>query len=283
MGITAAPIAAEPLSIKCRICGRKAPRGAKLCEECKAAVKRVRQVPTVVSQFLPLAMPGTAPNNGHDSHRRGTRAGGASRFAAPMLPGTLGACAAIAVFGSAMAVTGYLAVKEIDDDAERISIAVARFPAPVVGPRSMRSPETGETPMSPAFAQKFGAPLNADAATQASSPPLIAPKPYGIPKAAVFSMDAISHAPPGASEADHRAAAGASGEAALANPAAAAVADEPSVPDRWHLMSAALARCSSENFIAGVLCEQRARWQYCDGFWGQMPQCPAVRPADGGR
>jgi hypothetical protein len=54
------------------------------------------------------------------------------------------------------------------------------------------------------------------------------------------------------------------------------------VPDRWQAMNAELARCSRENFIAGILCDQRTRWQYCDGYWGQVPQCRASGRVDDG-
>jgi hypothetical protein len=45
-------------------------------------------------------------------------------------------------------------------------------------------------------------------------------------------------------------------------------------PDRWQSMSDAIARCGGEGFLAAVICEQRARLQYCDGHWGQVAQCP---------
>jgi hypothetical protein len=58
-----------------------------------------------------------------------------------------------------------------------------------------------------------------------------------------------------------------------------AIAPVPTVRERWAGMNAALAACSQENFIAGVLCTERVRLEYCDGFWGQVPQCRAgTRP-----
>ena len=44
-------------------------------------------------------------------------------------------------------------------------------------------------------------------------------------------------------------------------------------PDKWQLMSAALARCGSEGLLSRYTCEQRVRLQYCDGSWGQVSQC----------
>jgi hypothetical protein len=47
-------------------------------------------------------------------------------------------------------------------------------------------------------------------------------------------------------------------------------------PDRWAQLSSALSRCERENLIAGLVCKERARLQYCEGEWGTLPQCPAA-------
>jgi hypothetical protein len=46
----------------------------------------------------------------------------------------------------------------------------------------------------------------------------------------------------------------------------------PAVDDR-QVLASALERCNEEKFLAGVICEQKARLKYCDGKWGQDPQC----------
>jgi hypothetical protein len=40
-------------------------------------------------------------------------------------------------------------------------------------------------------------------------------------------------------------------------------------------MAAALLRCERENFLAGFVCKERAWLQFCDGQWGEVPQCPS--------
>ena len=35
-----------------------------------------------------------------------------------------------------------------------------------------------------------------------------------------------------------------------------------------------LSRCTREDFIARVICDQRVRFRYCDGYWGKAAQCP---------
>ena len=62
--------------------------------------------------------------------------------------------------------------------------------------------------------------------------------------------------------------------------AAAFAPPEPARPDRWQLLHDALAQCTRENFLARVVCEQRERLKYCEGYWGQVPQCPAEQPKE---
>jgi hypothetical protein len=52
-------------------------------------------------------------------------------------------------------------------------------------------------------------------------------------------------------------------------------AREAPAPDRWQVMSDQIARCGREGFFAGVICEQRVRIKYCEGYWGSAPQCPS--------
>jgi len=60
-------------------------------------------------------------------------------------------------------------------------------------------------------------------------------------------------------------------------------APRPAPPrDRWQLMADAIAQCGHERFFAAVVCEQRVRLQYCDGYWGQVAQCPNGIPNDHG-
>ena len=45
-------------------------------------------------------------------------------------------------------------------------------------------------------------------------------------------------------------------------------------------LASALEKCSEEKFLAGVICEQKARLRYCEGKWGQVPQCTAKPHVD---
>ena len=46
-------------------------------------------------------------------------------------------------------------------------------------------------------------------------------------------------------------------------------------PDRWQVMNANLARCGGD-LIARIVCHQRVRGHFCEGHWGEAPQCPTA-------
>jgi hypothetical protein len=50
--------------------------------------------------------------------------------------------------------------------------------------------------------------------------------------------------------------------------------DRAPILDRWQLLTAGLGRCSGRDLFARGTCEQLARVQYCEGYWGQVAMCP---------
>jgi len=46
------------------------------------------------------------------------------------------------------------------------------------------------------------------------------------------------------------------------------------VADRWQRLDEEIAQCTRADFITRVICGQRARFRYCNGYWGKVPQCP---------
>jgi hypothetical protein len=53
-------------------------------------------------------------------------------------------------------------------------------------------------------------------------------------------------------------------------------------PDRWELMRQAYEVCSKESLFDRLACNARVGQQYCKGYWGQVPQCPAGAYGDRG-
>ncbi|MGE5666616.1 MAG: hypothetical protein ACM338_00320 [Betaproteobacteria bacterium] len=71
----------------------------------------------------------------------------------------------------------------------------------------------------------------------------------------------------------------ADGDAVAASPAASREQKIAAPDDRWQALNEALANCGG-NFIERIVCGQRARFRYCDGYWGRVPQCPSGAVAD---
>jgi hypothetical protein len=63
-------------------------------------------------------------------------------------------------------------------------------------------------------------------------------------------------------------------QAAEGQQAAPAVVPLPQ-PDRWELMRQAYEVCAKESLFDRLACNARVGQQYCKGYWGQVPQCPA--------
>lgn len=282
MGIVVSRAAARPPSVKCRICGRMAAGSAKLCDECASAVKRARHVSTVSSQFLPAtaAGPSISPPPTVRVARRDDRARTGMATWLPEKPGGWGVLGALVIFGATVCVTGFYAVQEIEEaGSQRSSVSVGLATPPAaesrIAPSSLLR-ENSETQQAPSTATEGGEPLQVESAAVTSSSPAQVPKVAyrrsGEGKlqksAALTDLSARSPDTDPASRPSEEAA-----SASVAVAAAVVVSEQPVVPDRWQAMNAALELCSRETFLAGVVCTERARLQYCDGYWGKVPQC----------
>ena len=277
--------AAAKLSLKCKICGRAAARGSKLCGECGAAVKRARQVPTVMSQFMPVALSGYGSATSSLAHHQTVR----FRNAPPPRPSSAmpiswGAFFAFVAFVAAVCVTAYFAALEIGD---------GPGPAAMVEPAVDAAPaaRVDTAPLPSAAAAENGEPTPVDDHRQAGTGPPSSPAPARASSRRPTAMSGTAGyvsptIPAGLSmtAADSNADSNPSeGAGAPLPPATAAVPQEPIVPDRWQAMQDAIAACTRDNFFAGVVCEQRVRLRYCDGYWGNDPHCGSGMRFDGGR
>ena len=115
MAITS--LATQSSSVRCAICARPARRGATLCAQCKAAVKRARQVPSVHSEFLPHPLAAADPARVVRESVEPKAPPATSRPSRRMRPvaGGWGTYATLVAFGIAVCLTGYLALGELDD------------------------------------------------------------------------------------------------------------------------------------------------------------------------
>ncbi len=53
-------------------------------------------------------------------------------------------------------------------------------------------------------------------------------------------------------------------------------------PDPWEAMHASLASCGGD-LIARILCDQRVRRRFCEGHWGEAPECASGVANDHGK
>jgi len=290
--MTVTSIAAESPFTRCAICARPARRGATLCAQCKAAVKRARQVPSIHSEFLPQAVVGTdATGLLGDGDRRPSRVRRAARAGLPPVPGGWGTYATLIAFGAAVCITGYYAMGEHEDESSRERVSLVAHSGSVADMRNEGGARS--RPPAPSLAADESAPSEDVSAPIEWKLPQASPAPSlgGLPSRnpmrdtrtagdGSVSMATNARNLDGAPDS----AQGVTGETVAALPAVPVMqTQEPSTPDRWQLLTAAMSRCERENVLVGVVCKERARLQYCEGHWGDAPQCPSSGPSNNTR
>jgi len=130
-------------------------------------------------------------------------------------------------------------------------------PAPTGVPLPGRPPtaaegtktDSGQMKAAPPKAPPKGAPPGAETPSKAAPPQKVAPSPVAPSPA----------------------------------PSKAAAKASASGPDRWQVMAEAMAQCAQAPFFSRIACEQRTRNRYCEGYWGQVAQCPSAPTKDHGQ
>jgi hypothetical protein len=132
-------------------------------------------------------------------------------------------------------------------------------------PATTTEPGKDQTPAPPTVeTAKSGAGTTSGTPAKANAAASKAARPGNAPSAATSGP---TEAPPAA-------------PAAVARTPAATVASPQ--PDRWQQMHEAMVRCKREDFFRRIGCEQSVGLQYCEGYWGKVPQCPGA-PRESGR
>ncbi|TMH62117.1 MAG: zinc-ribbon domain-containing protein [Betaproteobacteria bacterium] len=207
----------------------------------------------------------------------------------PRKSGLIVAAVAVAVVLAGGGYFGYRmlagsAKKEMVATAEPAKPAEAPTPAPAAEPpKDMSAPATSTRPIETATpaaeptksatAAPEEAPMPGTPAGTAASTPKKPAQPKAAPKPApVIGEQAPATAPQPSPKAPAKPA-----PVVAAAPAAAAE------PDRWQMYADAMGRCGREDFFKRFSCEQRARLYYCEGYWGQVAQCPSAPTRDHGQ
>ena len=282
-------------SVRCLICARPARRGATLCAQCKAALRRARHSPNVTTEYLPqaprLRTDTRRSMERNSSHPRAAR--NAPRAAATPALGGWATYVTLIAFGLAVCLTGYLAIGDNDRFYVGRSAATAPAAPPSRAPIEAREDAVAKTPRSPmpslAVDAMPASSLAIDSETSYDTVAdqhlaifeALAPAPRAIPDRKAARERKASKGAGAAVEANGRNAGGRFPAAAVAlvpvlPVAVATPPPETIAPDRFQQFASALGRCERENVIAGLVCKERARLQYCEGEWGVAPECPAA-------
>ena len=262
--------------MKCNICGGRTLPGAKLCLPCRAALRRARD--DTISELLPLPrrLEAMAFAGGRTVSRtldivrvRHVRRHSKAISSAAQPPAASGSSplqtAAIALFALAIGFLAFGFTQQLRRGQESsvvhqppLSMTAASQSA--VSPAALAAeawrntalgPLPIETAMDPAPAAQV--PRIEGIKPRRNSPGRLGAKAESMAVAPAEVIPSIVAAAPKTAPED----------------AAITV-----VPDRWQSLSAALARCTTGNLFSRFACQHGARAQFCDGYWGQVAQCP---------
>jgi hypothetical protein len=199
----------------------------------------------------------------------------------PAVPGGWGTYATLVAFGAAVSITGYFATDKQEEASNRERGSQTARTASAGQLHGERGP--GAQPAMPSSAAADDRSLDeAIAQIEWTLPQIPAAHSQGALPGRKLPRDA-QRAGSGSplpiearsSVAEPEPAPIAAGETvAVARAAPAPETQATPASDRHQLMATALSRCERENLLAGFVCKERAWLQFCDGQWGEVPQCP---------
>jgi hypothetical protein len=271
---------------KCQICGRASVPGAKLCSDCSSARKRAFAA-TVTQPLLEAA--GRGRSSGRLLRPSQSVAATARRAAERSLY-------AIPPPAETAAVTS----KRLNLILIAVGLAVALLIVAFIA-RQIQKGRQGADP--PLVAEQPAAAVPAVVPSAVSLvPPGLSPKNVAETRmpdlTGAIPVDERLPLPSNKADAAKRAKQRNAPdvvpplpESALAPPTVAAapvMAPLPEIretpkPDALQLMQEGLARCATGGVFDRIFCDQRVRREYCDGRWGQVPQCTSGVANDHGQ
>ena len=277
--------------MKCRLCSQPTVGPDKLCGDCTRALRRARAGSTTVRK----------PAMSRASRFKATAATVAPRAHALTAAPPPGWRRRIAWAAVGLVAVGIVYLGQREPDRRRAPdaiVVVDRSPMPVAerpgddaapvptpleeqsstarvktalvpAPQAMATLKAAQGPASPAATP---ASARAKAGTKAATTSTKLDQGSGSP-ASPYTL--AGDAAPGTSDAGTRSETEPSQQLARASvPQSAPPMDDAQV------LTSALEKCGGEKFLAGVICEQKVRLRYCDGKWGQVPQCTSRPRAD---
>jgi hypothetical protein len=273
--------------MNCTICGKSTLPGAMLCAPCKAALKRARYVTVQEDMRRPSVI---------DVRVQARRRRTASATPVSSTPPAVEAQPPVAATASAP--TKAQLVRQVAIGFLVLAVATASaiyFGQRELAARSQDDSAVGQAPVNPPAVSEgtlATKPAVASVPDPVPSPvPSAAPLPAGPADASRPPVDAVPN--PSATK---LAAGNAGKRATMKNTASFSTTNgdppdavpmpepekprpappppPPPAPDRWQSMREAIAQCDRLGVFDGIICGQKARIQYCEGYWGKVQQCP---------
>lgn len=266
--------------MNCTICAFDNPADSRFCKKCGAALVSPGPGPASLSASSIPPTP-ESPASGTAAIAAATAAvgssppDGATVRRLPLWP--------FLALALAVVLAGYAAYRLLGYDKPSAPVEASTATPAVEAPAAPADGSTAGTatvPPGATGATATGAPEGAASASPEVTGAAPEPEPAAAPaaKAKPHPRPAPKPAPKPAPVAEPKA----------PTPAAAPVARPAAAPapkkDRWAQMLDAIAsQCGKETFLDKVICEQKVRIQYCDGYWGKVQQCPmGMRDPDKG-
>ena len=258
----------------CTICGKSTLPGAMLCAPCKAALKRARYVTVQEDIRRPSVI---------DVRRQSRRARASAASVAPIpdVPVPVAAESqarlrrrifiGIFVLAAALGGASYFGQRDLGARAHDETSTPSQ-----TAPDTRQDMAAGGAGSGKAETPVVSSAVDSDKAASTELEPtphtLLANKPAATPTAKRTML---------AGRATAATANGDPPEAVVTPPPPEIIAAAPPppprpVPDRWQNMRDALVQCDKEGVIGGLICGQRVRIQYCEGYWGKVAQCPGA-------
>jgi len=253
----------------CTICGKATLPGAMLCAPCKAALKRARYV-TVQEDMRRPSIVGARRKVHHP------RASNAPARSVAVAPAPVSARAPVPAPASSGSISNAVLFR-------RFLVGIVVFAVLLGSASYFGQRELAARSHSDASAMPEAVPVAAPAAaeTPAVVPPAADVVPPTIPAAPAKPATVTAKRTNAASTATFATANGDPPDAVFVppepeKPAPVPVPPPRPIPDRWQNMRGALAECDQQGMFDGLVCGQRVRIQYCEGYWGKVAQCPGA-------
>jgi hypothetical protein len=278
--------------MSCQICGRRNVQGAKLCADCRAARKRAYDA-TITQPLLAMMGAGTVSRTLSRLRRSDSSPEAKARRAARKAKAAAAAAATSTASAAApSSAQGATKSRTLLWILLSIGLALAGVAGWYLPTRTPSAPAADEGQPANASPAPSGA-VSAGVEPAAVTPSQAVGNPVPPPLPNIVEQELVPHSPAPAKPASAKHAVAspkvpatvieAPTVAEVVRPPAPVPAPPPPQPaprvDPWQQMSESIGRCPG-GFLDRVVCEQRIRLQYCDGRWGQVPQCPGGPSAD---